>query len=149
MPIRRSAHAVYDCRYRLVWCPKYRKAVMKGAVAARLRALFYEIGYAYDIEIDTMGVASDHVHLFCAFPPRLSIVQVVTRLKSISARAIFAEFPQVKRQLWGGQFWEDSYFARTVGEEVTADIIRRYIARHRSQPDRRLTDMQPPLFDEP
>ena len=69
---------------------------MQGAVAARLRALFYEIGYAYDITIDTMEVASDHVHLFCAFPPRLSIAPVVTRLKSLSARAIFAEFPQVK-----------------------------------------------------
>lgn len=135
MPLHRSAHAVYDCH--LVWCPKYRKAVMAGVIGARLRALFVEIGMAYDISIEEMEVASDHVHLFCAFSPKLSITQVVTRLKSLSARAIFAEFPQVKRQLWGGEFWENGYFARTVGEEVTADIIRRCIARHRDRPDGR------------
>jgi hypothetical protein len=73
-------------------------------------------------------------------------VQVVTRLKRLSARALFAEFPQVKRQLWGGEFWEDSYFARTVGEEVTAEIIRRYIAGHRSPPERRPAD--PRLFSD-
>ena len=75
-------------------------------------------------------------------------MQVVTCLKSLSARTVLAEFPQAKRQLWCGEFWEDSYFARTVSEEVTADIIRRYIDRHRSLPDRKLTDQQSLLFDE-
>ena len=134
MPLRRSAHAVYEAQHHLVWCPKYRKAILRGAVAARLRALFHEIGFAYDIEIDTMEVAADHVHLFVSFPPRLSVAQVVTRLKSLSARAIFAEYPQVKSELWGGEFWESGYFFRTVGEEVTADVIRRYIAGHSHRP---------------
>lgn len=149
MSIRRSPHAVYDCPYHLVWCCKYRRTVIQGAVAARLRALLREIAEAHDIGIEEMEVASDHVHVFCNSPPRLSIVQVVTRLKSISARALFAEFPQIKKDLWGGEFWADSYFARTVGEEVTADIIRRYIARHAEKPDKRLSGQQPGLFGEP
>ena len=133
-------HAVYECQYHLVWCPKYRTAAMQGVAASHLRALSYQIGYAYEITTDTTEVASDHVHVFCAFPPRLSIVKVITRLKSLSARAIFAEFPHVKRQLWGGEFRQDSYFASTVGEKVTADFIRRYLARHRSRPDQRFRD---------
>src|SRR2546426_12769582 len=69
--------------------------------------------------------------IFCSFPPRYSIAQVVTRFKSLSARAIFREFPRIKRRLWGGERWEDGYFVRTVGDKVTAEVIRRYIQQHR------------------
>lgn len=95
--------------------------------------MFTEIAQHYDITIDEMEVSLDHVHLFCSFPPRYSIAQVVTRFKSLSARAIFREYPEVKRQLWGGEFWEDGYFARTVGDKVTAEVIRKYIQHHRSE----------------
>ena len=54
-------------------------------------------------------------------------------LKSISASEIFQEHPEVKKQLWGGEFWEDGYFVRTVGDKVTAEIIRKYITHHREQ----------------
>ena len=100
-------------------------------VGQLVKALLEEIAQAYDISIEEMEVSPDHVHLFCSFPPRLSITQVVTRFKSLSARAIFREHPQVKRQLWGGEFWEDGYFARTVGDKVTAEIIKKYIQHHR------------------
>ena len=80
-----------------------------------------------------MQVSEDHVPIFCSFPPRLSISQVITRFKGLSARAIFKEHPQVKRQLWGGEFWEDGYFARTVGDKVTAEIIKKYIQHHRDE----------------
>ena len=98
-------------------------------------ALLREIADAHRITIDEMEVSVEHVHIFCSFPPVLSITQVVTRLKSLSARTIFREFPQIKQQLWGGEFWEDGYFARTVGDKVTADIVRRYIQAHRDAPD--------------
>ena len=93
--------------------------------------LLHEIAQAHDIFIEEMEVSVDHMHIFCSFPPRLSITQVVTRFKSLSARAIFREHPEVKNQLWGGEFWEDGYFARTVGDKVTADIIKKYIQHHR------------------
>ena len=79
-----------------------------------------------------MEVSPDHVHLFVSFPPRLSISEVVGKFKAISAKVVFEEFPEVKRELWGGEFWEDGYFARTVGDEVTAEVIRRYIEYHES-----------------
>jgi putative transposase len=135
MVFRRSAHAAYDTAYHLVWSPKYRKVILEGALQTRAEQMFREIAEAYEITIDEMEVSPDHVHIFCSFPPRHSIAQVVTRFKSLSARAIFREFPQVKRQLWGGEFWEDGYFARTVGDKVTAEVIRKYIKRHRETQD--------------
>jgi putative transposase len=130
---RRTAHAAYDTAYHLVWSPKYRKNILQGAIAERVREMFQEIADHYDITIEEMEVSTDHVHIFCSFPPRYSIAQVVTRFKSLSARAIFREYPQIKRRLWGGELWEDGYFARTVGDKVTAEVIRKYIQHHRSE----------------
>ena len=144
MALRRSSHNVYDTQYHLVWAPKYRKKILTGAVAERMRELLLEIASAYKIEIEEMEVSVDHVHIFCSFPPKLSITAVVTRLKSLSARAIFQEHPQVKRQLWGGEFWEDGYFARTVGDKVTAQVIKRYIQNHRDDND---LELQLKLFE--
>ena len=135
---RRSAHAAYDTAYHLVWSPKYRKRILEGALAARVEEMFREIGEAYDITIDELEVSRDHVHIFCSFPPRRSISEVVSMLKSLSARAVFREFPQVKRKLWGGELSEDGYFARTVGDKVTAVIVRKYIQRHKESPDPQL-----------
>lgn len=108
-----------------------------------MRELLLEIAESYQIEIEELEVSVDHVHIFCSFPPKLSITQVVTRFKSLSARAIFREQPQIKRQLWGGEFWEDGYFARTVGDKVTAEIIKRYIQNHRED---KAEDLQLKLF---
>ena len=133
--LRRGAHSVYDTQYHLVWAPKYRKRILTGAIGERTQELLHEIALAYDIVIEEMEVSIDHVHIFCSFPPRWSISQVISRFKSLSARALFKEFPHVKRQLWGGEFWEDGYFARTVGDKVTAEVIKKYIQRHQQEKD--------------
>jgi len=130
MALKRTAHAVYDTQYHLVWGPKYRKWILRGDLQQRVKELFEEIALNHQIEIDTMEVAQDHVHLFVSFPPRYSIAQVVGRFKSISASVLFQEFPELVQQLWKGEFWEDGYFVRTVGDQVTAQIIRRYIEYH-------------------
>jgi putative transposase len=148
MVLRRTPHAVYDTLYHLVWSPKYRRDVLQGEVQQRVQELFADIAEQYDITIEEMEVSPDHVHIFCSFPPRYSIAQVVTRFKSLSARAIFREFPRIKRRLWGGELWEDSYFARTVGDKVTAEVIRRYIQQHRLEEsgDTQLSDFSVVLF---
>jgi putative transposase len=130
MPTRRTSHTVYDTKYHLVWAPKYRKWVLRGDIQDRVRELFLEIGDRHDIEIDTMEIAEDHVHLFVSFPPRLSISEVVGKMKAISAKVIFEEFPETEREMYGGEFWEDGYFARTVGDEVTTKVVRQYIEYH-------------------
>ena len=133
MGLKRASHAVYDTKYHIVWAPKYRKWILRGDIRERVKSLFEEISENHEIEIDTMEVAEDHVHIFLSFPPRYSISRVVGMLKSISGSMIFKEYPEVKKELWGGEFWEDGYFARTVGDKVTAEIIKKYIEYHRKE----------------
>ncbi len=92
---------------------------------------FQEIAVSSDYEIEVMELAEDHVHIFLGFPPKYSISDVVHKLKGVSAREIFKNYPEVKRQLWGGEFWEDGYFVRTVGDKVTKDVIKKYIKYHK------------------
>lgn len=132
MALKRSSHAVYDTAYHLVWCPKYRKKVFEEPeIRQRAEQLMREICEEYDIEIQEMEIAIDHVHLLVSFHPKYAIGQVVRILKSISARELFREYPRIKRKLWKGELWEDGYFARTVGDRLTRQIIDKYIKHHR------------------
>lgn len=126
-PIKRTSHAVYDLKYHMVWVPKYRKMILGGELAKRFKMVFQEICERYEFEIDTMEVKDDHVHLFLSAPPRYSPAEIVQVIKSISAKMVFREFPEVKKELWGGEFWSDGYFVRSVGDKVTSEVIRRYI----------------------
>ena len=127
MGIRRTKHAVYDLKYHLVWIPKYRKNILGREVSDYLKTVFNNIAEEYDFRIDTMEVMEDHVHVFVEVPPRYSPAQVVQIMKSISAREVFKVFPNLRKQLWAGELWNDGYFVRSVGDKVTADIIRKYI----------------------
>ena len=123
---------VYDTTYHLVWCPKRRKTIFKDAeLRERAEQLFREISDEYEFDIQEMEVGEDHVHILISFHPKYSIGQVVRTLKSISARELFREFPRIKKRLWSGQLWEDGYFARTVGDRMTRQIVEKYIRRHR------------------
>ena len=101
--------------------------ILKGNLANGIREVFAEIAERYEFEIDTMEVKDDHVRLFLSAPPRYSPAEIVQIIKSISAKRVFKQFPEVKKQLWGGEFWSDGYFVRSVGDKVTSEIIRRYI----------------------
>ena len=131
MGLRRTSHAVYDTSYHLVWCPKYRRTLFQDNVLKeRAEQLFREISEEYGFTIEEMEVAEDHVHILISFPPKYSIGEVVRTLKSISARELFCEFPRIKRRLWAGELWEDGYFARTVGDRMTREVIEKYIQHH-------------------
>ena len=127
MGIRRTKHAVYDLKYHLVWIPKYRKYVLSDENSKHLKEVFQQIAEEYEFKIDIMEVMGDHVHIFVEVPPRYSPAQVVQIVKSVSAREVFRKFPKLRKQLWAGELWSDGYFVRSVGDKVTADIIRKYI----------------------
>ena len=132
MAIKRTSHAVYDTSYHLVWCPKYRKKIFgRGDIRERAEQLIREISEEYGFEIVEMEVAVEHVHILLSFPPKRSIGEVVRIIKSNSARELLREFPSMKRRLWAGELWEDGYFARTVGDRMTRDVIEKYIEHHR------------------
>ena len=133
-PIKRTGHAVYDLKYHLVWVPKYRKVVLKDRLAKRLKEVFQEIAERDEIEIDTMEVKEDHVHLFLTAAPRHSPSQIVQIMKSISAKVVLREFPAVEEQLWGGELWGDGYCVRSFGDKVISEVIRRSIKyQHQEQ----------------
>ena len=124
---RRTKHAVFDLKYHLVWIPKYRKHILAGEVAQYTKEVLQRIADEYGFWVDTMEVMEDHVHVFLEAPPRYSPAWIVQVMKSISAREVFQHFPQLRKQLWAGELWSDGYFVRSVGDQVTADVIRRYI----------------------
>jgi putative transposase len=126
-PIKRTSHAVYDLKYHMVWISKYRKMILRGSLAKSIKRTFQEIAEGYEFEIDTMEVKDDYVHLFLSAPPRYSPARIVQIIKSISGKMVLKLFPEVKKQLWGGEFWNDGYIVRSVGDKVTSEVIRRYI----------------------
>jgi len=125
--LRRTEHAVYDLKYHLVWVPKYRAHILGGEVSRYLKGVFQRIADEYEFQIDTMEVMEDHIHIFIEAPPAYSPSVLVQRLKSISAREIYKKFPEMRKTMWSGKIWNDGYFVRSVGDEVTVEIIRRYI----------------------
>ena len=132
MAIKRTSHSVYDASYYLVWCPKYRKKIFqREEVRERAKQLIEEICEEYKIEVIELEIVEDHIHVMVSFPPSRSIGEVVRIIKSNSARILFREFSGLKKKLWSGEMWEDGYFARTVGDRMTRDVIERYIASHR------------------
>jgi putative transposase len=145
MGVRRTKHAVYDLKYHLVWIPKYRKDVLSGEVSRYLKEVFQQVSEEYEFRIDTMEVMEDHVHIFVEVPPRYSPAQAVQILKSVSAREVFKKFPKLRKQLWAGELWSDGYFVRSVGDKVTADIIRKYMEYQTHEED----SLQLRMFDKP
>jgi putative transposase len=132
-PVKRTSHAVYDLKYHFVWIPKYRKMILREEIAERVEEEFREVAEIYEFEIERMAVVEDHVHIFLSAPPKYAPGEIVRILKSRSAKVVFKEFTDVRRELWGGEFWSDGYFVRSVGDEVTAEVIRRYIEYHNSK----------------
>ena len=126
MTLKANEHG-FITRYHLVWAPKYREWILREKVREAVKELFQEILAARDCEIVEMEIAEDHVHIFTSIPPRYSVGEIVRILKSVSAREIFVRYPEVKRELWGGEFWEDGYFVRTVADEVTIHTIKKYM----------------------
>ena len=107
--------------------------MLQGAIRQRVRELCCEIAGHHGFEIEELEVDKNHVHLFLSFPPKYSISAVAGLLKAVSAKEIREEFPEVRKQLWGGEFWEEGYFVRTMGGKVTADVIKQYIRFHEAK----------------
>ncbi len=141
---KRSSHAVFDCRYHLIWTVKYRRrALQYEHEREECERVLRRAATEYGMEIDAIEVDADHVHLYIQVPPQRSVGRAVGILKSISARAMFKRFPYLKRKLWAGELWSAGYCVRTVGEGVTGAVVRKYIESHE---ERALGPAQAELF---
>ena len=86
-----------------------------------------EMEKRYEIVFIEIGTDKDHIHLLVQAVPTYSVTQLVTMIKSLTARRVFALCPEVKKQLWGGEFWSSEYFASTVGQHGNENMIAKYV----------------------
>src|SRR5215207_4066711 len=134
MSYRKTAHSVYDLKYHLVWVTKYRKPVLRGEVALRLRELIRQTCVTLEVYIVTGHVGADDIHLLVSVPPHVAVSDLVQRLKGRSSRRLMEEFGELSRQYWGRHMWARGYFAVSTGN-VTDEIIKQYIDSHKETPD--------------
>lgn len=123
---RLGAHTKTDLKVHLIWIPKYRKPVLVGDLAVRVRDLIRTIAAEHELEILSGKVARDHVHVFVSHRPTQRISQMVQWFKGISSRVILQEFPRLKKQFWGRHFWARGYLAVSSGT-ITDEMVREYI----------------------
>lgn len=123
-----ASHSKYLLHYHFVFCCKYRKKLLKGAVETEIKQLFYDIAEKSKFSIDTMEVDLDHIHVLVDAPPTLSPFDIVNRLKSQSTFHIWKKFATfLTKNFWEEKtFWSDGYFVCTTGDAST-DTIRQYI----------------------
>jgi putative transposase len=121
----------------MVFCVKYRKKLLlETEIIKFLKKICFEIGERYYFEFDAIGTDGDHVHLFVGAEPKYSPSRVMQIVKSITARQVFKEYPEIKKQLWGGEFWSDGGYIGTVGDGTTSDVIKNYIQNQGNQEEK-------------
>lgn len=130
---RKSSHTVYDIKYHIVWITKYRKPVLRGPIADRVRELIREICRGNDVEIIKGHVSKEHVHLFVSAPPDISVSKLVQRIKGKSAFKLLAEYKGLNREFWGRHMWARGYFVASSGH-ITDEIIMKYIEDQGKEP---------------
>ena len=141
-----KSHNVTVLMYHLVFRAKYRRVVFDEAVDLKLREICLEIEKRYQIKFLEIGTDKDHVHFLVQSVPSYNLTKIVTMIKSLTAREIFKNCPEVKDQLWGGEFWSDGYFASTVGKHGNEDMILHYVQNQGNEYKKLHQDLQLALF---
>ena len=113
--------------YHLVFPSKYRKDVFSNVVEESLKEICLDISRGYEIHFIEIGADEDHVHFLIQSIPNLKVSEIVTKIKSITARILFQKHPEIKRMLYGGNFWSSGYYANTVGRYANEKAISDYV----------------------
>ena len=122
---KKLAHVVWDFKYHIVWCPKYRFRILKGDIAKSIREIIRQLCEWRQIEILAGNVQTDHVHLVISFPPKYSVAEVTGFLKGKSAIKVFDRHLDLKKRYWGRHFWAKGYCVSTVG--LDEEQIKKYV----------------------
>ena len=113
--------------YHLVFPIKYRRRVITAEVSQTLKEVCLEISDRYEIYFIEIGTDEDHVHLLVQSVPTLSVDKIVRVIKSLAARIVLTEHPEIKKELWGGSFWTSVFYANKVGQYGNEEVIKRYV----------------------
>ena len=137
--LQKLAHAVWQCEYHLIWCPKYRFKILNGPLQRSVGDLLRQLCEWKNLEILEMNVQEDHVHLLLSIPPKFSVSEVVGFLKGKSAIKIFDKHLELKKRYWGRHFWAKGYCVSTVG--LDEKRIRTYV-KWQKEKDRRVEQLK-------
>jgi putative transposase len=124
-----KSHNVSVLLYHVVCTAKYRRVVFSEHVDEVVRDVCLEIAQRYELSFLEIGTDRNHMHFLIQSVPTYSPTKIVQTVKSLTARQVFARAPEVKKQLWGGEFWGDGYFVTTVGQHGNEHVIARYIRK--------------------
>ena len=141
-----KSHNVTVLMYHMVFPAKYRRAVIDEQVDEVLKEVCLAISARYQMKFLEIGTDKDHVHFLIQSVPTYSVTKIVRMLKSVTAREIFRRCPQVKKQLWGGEFWTDGFFASTVGKHGDEAMISKYVKKQGNDYHQLHADHQLALF---
>jgi putative transposase len=122
-----KSHNVTVLLYHIVFPAKYRRVIFDDRVDAVLKATCLAIESRYQLKFLEIGTDQDHVHFLVQSVPTYSVTKLVTLIKSLTAREIFKQCPEIKKILWGGELWADGYFASTVGKHGDEKVIGSYV----------------------
>ena len=123
----RKSHNVNVLMYHYVCPAKYRRVVFSEEVDKTLKEICEEISKRYEIDFLEIGTDKNHVHFLVQSVPKYSPTKIITLIKSITAKRIFEKHPEVKKKLWGGEFWSDGYYVSTVSKYGNEEVISRYV----------------------
>ena len=119
--------------YHLVCPAKYRKKIFSEDIENTLKETCIEISKRYEIKFIEIGIDEDHVHFMVQSVPTMSVTRIITIIKSITARKIYQQHKEVKRELWGGNIWTSGYYANTVGRYGNEEVIKKYVKEQKKE----------------
>jgi putative transposase len=125
--VQKGNHCAWEIHYHIVFPVKYRKALLDQDVVEIIRATVIEIQERYEIEFESMGMDKNHIHILCNAHPKIAPGKIVQIFKSITAREIFRQKPEIKKELWGGEFWTDGYSVGTIGSHGNWEVVEKYV----------------------
>lgn len=140
--IRKAHHKIFRLKYHFVFCIKYRKDLfLEDKYIETVKQILKYLEERYHLKFETIGFDEDHVHFMLESVPSYSPSKIFQVVKSITAIELFKRHPDLKEELWGGEFWSDGGYVGSVGEGVNADVIRNYIKKQGRKSDQlRLVD---------
>ncbi len=127
-------HTKWECKYHVVFIPKYRKKAIYGGIRKYLGEILRKLAEHRESRVEEGHLMPDHVHMMISIPPKYSVAQVIGYIKGKSAIHIAREFGRRKRNFAGQLFWARGYFVSTVGRDEA--VVREYIRQHEKE-DRR------------
>ena len=141
-----KSHNVTILIYHFVLPAKYRRVVFDDHVDEVLKEVCIDIEKRYQVKFLEIGTDEDHVHFLVQSVPTYNVTKIVTMIKSLTAREVFRRCPQVKKKLWGGEFWTDDYYASTVGKHGNENTISDYVKEQGRKYQKLYEDRQLSLF---